>query len=384
MKIAAVVAEFNPFHKGHEYLINEMRSAGAEYTVAVMSGNFVQRGEPAIYDKFLRARAAVQNGADLVVELPLPWALSGAQKFARGAVSLAAACGADTLFFGSECGTTQPLELLANIVYSPEFSAELTALLAQKINFASARQMAAEKLSSPETAALLAQPNNILAVEYMAAARMLNTGLAFRTVKRLGDGYNENIYSGSGFAGAKALRVQIRAGEFNKKLVPENAAALYDSDFSDFGRLETSLLYALRQRTPAQIKSAPDISEGLENRLYDAVRKAKTADELFELLATKRYTSARLRRIVLSLFLGVSADASEQLPPYIRLLAVGEKGRELLACAKPKLPVVARAAQFKQLEGRAKQLFELECRADDTYALSFSPPRACGEYFTKL
>ncbi len=379
MKTAAIVAEYNPFHKGHEYQIAQTRQAGATHIVSVMSGNFVQRGEPAVYDKFLRAKAAVRCGADLVVELPVPWAMSGAQSFARGAVSLVNAIGCvDILSFGCESASLGKLVELAETVYSADFEKAVCQLIKEKENFASARQAAAAELCGEETAKLLSEPNNILAIEYIAAAKLFNCNFEFNAVARSGDGYNTAVHSGNGFASATAIREQIKRRELDFSLVPQSLRELYTDDFADLSRAESGLLYALRRLSTEDIKKAPDISEGLENYIYSAIQKAKSAQELFELLKTKRYTDARLRRIIMSLFLGISAQDSKGFPPYIRLLACNEKGREVLAAARPTLPVIGRAAQFKSLDGKGKEIFELECKADDVYALCFSPARECG------
>lgn len=386
MKTAAVVAEYNPFHSGHKYQLEQTRAAGATHIVAVMSGNFVQRGEAAIYDKYLRASAAVKCGADLVVELPLPWATGTAQTFARGAVGLAKALGnIDMLSFGCENSDLPALQKLADTLYSEEYENIISSLLSQNKTFASIRQDAVEALCGADIAKLLEKPNNILAVEYIAAAKNTGCNFGFNAVSRVGDGYNETAYSGSGFASATAVRETIRKNQFDFTLVPEEVRALYTGGFSDFSRLDLAVLSRLRAFSTKEIALAPDISEGLENRIYSAIREAVSVEDLLEKIKTKRYTAARIRRIILSLFLGVTAQDSVGTPPYIRILACNEKGKEILNSARPALPVVGRASQLKELDGRAGEIFSLECKADDIYALSFAPARECGAYYkTKI
>ena len=382
MKTAAVVAEYNPFHKGHEYQLEMTRNAGATHIVAVMSGNYVQRGEAAVFDKFLRASAAVRCGADLVVELPLPWAVSGAQNFARGAVSIADSLGCiDMLSFGCECGKADMLQAVANALYSAEFEQRIGAFLADSPSFASARQRAIGDILGDEYASLLESPNNILAVEYIAAANLYNSSFELNAVSRKGDGYNDEKYSGESFASATAIRALIRNGYDYSSLVPLNVNELYSGDFSDESRLETAVLYALRRLSVNDIALAPDVSEGLENRIYSAVREACSVEDLLERIKTKRYPTARLRRIILSLFLGIKAEYTQGTPPYIRILACNEKGKEILSAAKPKVPIISRASQINALDDRAKEIFNLECTADDIYALSFYPARECGADF---
>lgn len=386
MKTAAVIAEYNPFHSGHKYQLEKTRAAGATHIVAVMSGNFVQRGEAAIYDKYLRASAAVKSGADLVVELPLPWATGTAQTFARGSVGLANALGnVDMLSFGCENSDLPALEKLAEILYSEEYENIVSSLLSRNKTFASIRQSAAEAICGEETAKLLEKPNNILAVEYIAAAKNMGCNFEFNAVSRVGDGYNEIVYGGNGFASATAIRKTILSGCFDSSLVPEKVSGLYTTDYSDFLRLDLAVLSKLRTLSVADIVQVPDISEGLENRIYSAIREAVSVEDLLGKIKTKRYTAARIRRIVLSLFLGVRVQDSVGIPPYIRILACNERGKEILNSAKPALPIVGRASQLRALDGRAGDIFALECRADDIYALSFAPARECGAYYkTKI
>ncbi len=373
MKIAAVVAEYNPFHFGHKYHLEQTRNAGASHIVCVMSGNYVQRGEPAFYDKFMRARAAVENGADLVIELPVPWAIGGAQSFARGAVSLVKAMGnVDMLSFGCENGDVAALEEISRLVYSADFKGSLEKHLASGVTFATARQMAVADLSGEESARLLASPNNILATEYIAAADYLNAKIDFFGVKRLGDGYNESAISGNGFASASAIRAKIARNEDASAYSPMKL----NGDYADLTNVQSAVLYKLRTMSPQEISLLPDVSEGLENRIYSAARKAKSLDELFEAVKTKRYTMARLKRIILSAFLGISAEQASGLPPYIRVLACNGNGKEILKTATPSLPLVTRSVQMNS----AGEIAALEARADDAYALCFNPAHECDEW----
>ncbi len=382
MRVAAVVAEYNPFHCGHGYQLEMTRRAGATHIVAVMSGNFVQRGEAAVYDKFLRAEAAVKNGADLVVELPLPWAMSGAQTFARGAIGIAGALGCvDMLSFGCESGSCSKLESVADIISSSSFEEHLGRVLPHSVSYAAARQQALSELAGEESASVLASPNNILAVEYISAAKQMGVDFEYNAVSRSGDGYNDSAPSGKGFASASAVRGLIRSGEDYSGFVPESAAKMYSPDYADEKRVESAVLYALRRLSVDDILLVPDISEGLENRIYSAIREAVSVEDLLERIKTKRYPTARLRRIIMSLFLGVKATDSAGIPPYIRILACNEKGKEILSVSGSVLPIVGRASQIKNLGGRAGGIFSLECAADDIYALCFSPVRECGADF---
>ena len=378
LKTAAVVAEYNPFHNGHAYQLAQTRSAGATHIVAVMSGNFVQRGEAALFDKFLRADIAVRNGADLVLELPLPWAVSGAQCFARGAVEIAGALGCvDMLSFGSECADIDKLKAVADLIYSPVLEERISQLLPGGASYAAVRQQAVYDIAGEAAAKLLASPNSILALEYMAASKKSGFDFGFNAVARAGDGYNTVIPSGNGFASASAVRGLIKSGDDYSVYVPQT----YPEDYADESKLDIAVLCSLRKLSTEEIASAPDISEGLENRIYSAIREAVSVADLLERIKTKRYPTARLRRIILSLFLGIKASQTELPPPYLRVLACNERGKEILSFSKPALPVVSRASQLKKLEGRAGEIFSLECQADDIHSLCFSPARECGLYF---
>ena len=379
VKTAAVIAELNPLHTGHEYLLEQLRESGAERVVLIMSGNFVQRGDYAVFDKFDRDAAAVECGADLVVELPLPWAMAGAQTFAKGGAALARALGGvDTLAFGCECGDAEALTQVAQTLRQPAFSQAVKAELSGGVSFAAARQNACEKLMGASYAALLSSPNNALAVEYIAALQ--GSGIEPFAVKRVGAGHDSAKPTDGEPLSGSLLREKLRRGEDVSAFVPPS---LLSCPHTEVNRLDTAVLAKLRAMQQTEFSCAPDLSEGLENRIFAASRKAGSLEELFALSKTKRYPLARIRRIVWSLFLGVTAQDAQLEPLYLRVLAANETGKTLLTGCT--LPVLARAAQTAQLDERGRHIFELECAADDVFGLCFTEPRAAGRYFpTKL
>lgn len=375
VKTAAVIAELNPLHTGHLYLLEQLRRSGAQRVVLIMSGNFLQRGDYAVFDKFDRASAAVTCGADLVVELPLPWALAGAQTFAFGGVALAEALGAvDTLAFGCECGDAQALTQVAQALTQPAFSQAVKTELANGATFAAARQNACETLLGQKRAALLSGPNNALAVEYITALQ--GKQIEPFAVRRVGAGHDSPEASGGEPLSGSALRANLRAGQDVSAYVPPQLLAC---PHTEADRLDQAVLAKLRAMKKSEFSAAPDLSEGLENRIFAASRQAASLEELFTLSKTKRYPLARIRRVVWSLFLGVPAGACRLPPPYLRVLAANETGKALLTGCS--LPVLARAAQVKALDERAKRVFELECAADDVFGLCFAQPKPCGSYF---
>lgn len=380
MRVVGIVTEFNPFHNGHALLLERAREAMGEDTAVVccMSGDFVQRGEAAVWSKFARAEAAARCGADLVFELPLPWALSSAEGFARGGVGLLAALGVvDCLCFGSECGETEPLERAAEALLSPALAAELRRELESGIPFAAARQRALAAVTDEETARLVETPNNILAVEYIRAIYELGLDLGFMTVRREGaehDGQGEGS-----IRSASELRSRIAAGKSCSGFMPDAAIAVFERE-AERGRgpvlmeaLEPMLLARLRMLPDEEFSRLPDASEGLGNRLRAAVRDEPTLDGVLAAAKSKRYALSRIRRMTMCACLGVREGMAEGVPPYARLLAASERGRELLRRAqdKSRIPIITKAAAARQLPRDTLSVFELGSGARDLYVLGY-------------
>lgn len=387
MLTGGIVAEYNPFHLGHAYQLEQTKQAGATHTVAVMSGNFVQRGEPAIISKQARVKMALANGVDLVIELPLPWATANANTFALGAVSLLNALGfVDMLSFGSESGNLSLLKNAADAVDSEQINNEAIKMRLKDGNcFASAREAAVREHFGDSVADILRSPNDTLAVEYIRALNKLGSTMKPFAVKRLGAGHDETNAE-SGFASASQIRENLLCVSGYEQYLPEASLCVLADEINekkapaDYACLGTAVLCALRGMSAEDVAKAPDISEGIENRIFDAARKASSLEELFMLAKTKRYSHARIRRIILHSFLGITAEDSMGAPPYIRVLGMNLKGRELLRTARESaaLPVVMKAADIFELDGRANHIFRIECRAADIFALSLPEPLPCG------
>lgn len=374
MKVAGIIAEYNPFHNGHAYLAERARNAGFTHVVAVMSGNFVQRGEPALMHHTERTRAALECGVDLVIQLPGVYAVSSAQNFARAGVEILNGIGCvDSLIFGSECGDTQKIVEAAKAVYGEEIKKYLSKELDKGISFAAARENALRKIS-PESADIIQSPNNILGVEYAAALERINSNIKPLTFERVGAAHDSDEVQ-SNVASASLIREKIRRGEGIDGLVPQKAAEIYkSSNFSDFNKIENAILYKMRISTAAEIACAPDVSEGIENRIAVAAKSASSLDELYSIAKTKRYSHARIRRIVMNHFLTVTAEDLKISVPYIRVMGFNSKGAEVLRFAKESasLPVIAKAADIASLGSDAQRIFSLECTAGDIYALCMS------------
>ncbi len=385
LSVIGIIAEFNPLHNGHKYLINEAKKHGT--VVCVISGNFVQRGDTAIFDKRLRAEAALECGADLVIELPVCYSMSTAQNFALGGVSLLDAIGCDTLMFGSECGETENLIETAEILSSQKFSAALPHYLDQGITFAKARQNAAEECGAK--VGILEGANNNLAIEYIAAAKNINSKMAFKTVKRLGAMHDSSDMNEE-FVSASALREKIKQNDFSicKQYIPKEIIHLFkDANHSDISKIENAVLSVLRTKTLEELSSLPDLSEGVENKLFSAIKTATTLEELYANIKVKRYTLARIRRLILSAFLSIDNSMFLKVPPYLRVLGFNKTGEELLRqnVKASKIPVVMRAGEIEALGNIAKKVFKTECLATDLYCLSLKKPLECGlEYTSKI
>ena len=374
METAGIVAEYNPFHRGHAWHIAETRRrlGGDAPVVCVMSGHWVQRGECALADKWLRAALALDRGADLVVELPTPWAMASAESFARGAVSLLAATGVvDVLSFGSETGELAPLEEAAAALDAPEYPEKLRAALGRGLSFPAARQEAAG-------AACLSAPNNNLGVEYLRSLRALGSTIRPLTVPRQGAGHDGP--AAGGFASASELRRLLRAGR-GEEAAPYLTAP-WSGELADMQHIERAVLARLRTMGEGDWAALPDGggAEGLPSRLAKAAREAVSLEDFYTRAKTRRYTHARLRRLALAAFLGLRAAERPAAPPYVRVLGLGGRGRALLRRMKDTcpLPVIVKPAQARELDGPARTLFESEARYTDLYGLCFPAPRPCG------
>ncbi len=380
MKVAGIITEYNPFHNGHAHLIRMARDNGATHVVAVMSGNFVQRGEPAVFDRSVRTRAALMNGVDLVLQLPAVWAVSAAQSFARAGIEILDGLGfVDELVFGSECGDTEKIASAVCGLESEELKPLLDAELKKGISFASARENALRAIC-PESADIIKSPNNILGVEYVMALRRTGSNIKPVTFPRIGAEHDAKECCGE-IASASFIRDNFSDGGW-ESFVPGNAAEIYKiTPTADMKRIEGAMLYRMRTADSASLSAAPDISEGIENRIVSASEKAKSLEEIYSFSKTKRYSHARIRRIILNYFLGFTAEDTALSVPYIRVIGFNEKGAELIRKAKEtaRLPIVTKAADIAPLGENAQRIFSLECRAGDVYALCFENVAACGD-----
>ncbi|MEG2383715.1 MAG: nucleotidyltransferase family protein [Oscillospiraceae bacterium] len=376
MKILGIIAEYNPFHNGHKLHIEESKKAIPRdcAVVCVMSGDFVQRGEAAAFSKHVRAEAAIKGGADLVLELPLPWALSSAEGFARGAVGLLGQLGCvDYLSFGSECGDIDSLSVLATALMDPGLDVLIRKELEAGISYAAARQKALEH-DLGQLASYLEAPNNILAVEYLKAIFNQRLHIEPITITRVGAGHDKP--GGS----ASDVRTLLSAGKSIHALVPREVNSVFRRE-SEKGRgpvgmnaLECAILSRLRMLDEAAYNALPDAGEGLGNRLFAAATDESTLDGIIAAAKTKRYALSRIRRMCMCAALGIKAGDAQGLPPYARVLAANEMGRQALKqiAERTQIPIITKPAAVNDLSNECKTLFKLESSAHDLYVLGYA------------
>ncbi len=383
MCTAVIIAEYNPFHNGHEYLVKIAKEKGATAVIAIMSGNWVQRGDTAIISKFARTHQALECGVDAVIELPTYWAMATAQKFATGAVTIAHNLNADMLVFGSECGEIEKIMQTVYCTRSAEFKAKLRELLDNGMTLAKARETAVELLC--KNGEILASPNDTLAIEYISAAKDLNSKCKFVAVKRMGAEHHDKEATNE-FCSATYLRELILNGDVDEaqKYMPKAAFEILKNEHlnghvSNLNTLEKVILGTLRTTSPEDYKALPDISEGIENRLYNAARMSSNLNQLMDYAATKRYTNARLRRLILATLLKEKASDIPEKVPYIRVLGCNETGVIALQKAREfsQIPIIMRPTSLK-----GDPCFEFESKSTDIFALSQAEPTPCGNEFT--
>ncbi|MCB6365066.1 nucleotidyltransferase family protein [Intestinibacillus massiliensis] len=396
MKICGVIAEYNPFHNGHALQLAETRRilGGDTAIVCVMSGNFVQRGDLGIVEKYSRAEAAARCGADLVLELPLGAALSSADGFAVGGVrALDALGGVGYLSFGSECGSASLLLAAARALERPGAQNALRAGLRQGLSYAAACQSALQP-DTPGLAELLAAPNNTLGIAYCRAIARTGSLLTPFTIHRRGAGHDSSSPR-AGLASASYLRRLLADGPPAAclGLVPDTSYRILAGAFAAgaapvlLSRLDGALLSYLRRLTPSEFARYERPDEGLCNRLSQAAYEGATFAEACARAQTRRYPLARVRRAYLRAFLGLPLDALDAPPTYLRVLAIGGRGRALLRRFRETaaVPLVVKPLHEKQLPEGMQPALLRDLRADDLYALAFPDEklRVGGSHFRK-
>lgn len=367
MKIAGIIAEYNPFHNGHAYQLYRVREK-CDAAVAVMSGSVVQRGSVAYFDKFVRARAAVTGGADLVIELPCVYTLAPAELFAKGAVSLLNSLGViDRLYFGTECGDIRSLERAADIMMkeTPEVSLRIKENLKMGMSYRSA-QLSAYVGSVPSE--LLNQPNNILGIEYIKALKQTHSRIEPIAQLRRFANHSDNAPS-NGYASGNAIRDILDAGGNISRYVPKKSLDLYGAA----GRiskpmLDAMVMYMLRIRGMSSFDRVFDAPPDMVARILHSIPESNTFDDIVDFAHTRQFSNARVRRAILSALLEIDGSLVNMAPQYIRVLAFNDRGREILKQIdmKSRLPIITKVADYKG----DSPMFAAEIRATELSSIA--------------
>lgn len=372
MNVYAVISEFNPFHNGHGFLVRRVKERDPDTAVvAVMSGSFVQRGEPAIIDKYARAEAAVRCGVDLVLELPAPWCFSGAEFFALGGVSVANGLGVcDTLVFGSESGEITELKTVSERIGTPNFADECRRLreTEKRANTAEIRAQAYAGLYGGTD--VFCGSNNLLALEYLKAMKKLDTGMRAETVRRVGSDFNCEALVG--ICSASAIRSELRRGRkvFSGYMPEASEAVLHRELYADrvygLSKLDTAVIAMLICSKPDSLSGFMEVDDGIEHRLCSEALCSRSINELVDNCKTKRFSESRVRRAILSCILGVRMSDVETPPLFTNLLCANERGREVLSAARKRadIAVLSKMSDAKKLSGAALSQYELHMRAE--------------------
>jgi predicted nucleotidyltransferase len=406
MKVLGIITEYNPFHNGHLYHLNRsLELSNADYTVCVMSGNFVQRGKPAIINKWDRSMMALKAGVDLILELPTVYSLRSAEYFAYGSVQTLNKTGiVDELIFGSELGEINPLiELGEVLAKEPE---ELSNLIQTELksgsSFPEARANALAKyfanqkktLEPEQVKSIINNPNNILGIEYIKALFRTNSEITPSTIERQGANYHQSKVKGR-IASATAIRKKIIENQSIKPL--NNVLATYSQNILkksiqnekapiSLNNFELPLLTILRRTTTNELKKIEGISGGLENRIKDAAHRATSLLKLISLIETRRFTRTRIQRILMHLLLNLKEELLNKFdnnggPQYLRILAFSKKGQQLLSLIKEnsKVPIINRLANHYKSHyppnSLKKEMLAIDIKASDIYALAYNNPK---------
>ncbi len=385
MKLMAIICEYNPFHNGHAYQLNQQKKAlGCDGVICLMSGNFVQRGEPAICDKWARSEMALSGGADLVLELPTLYALQSAEGFAMGGVSLLTALGlSGYLCFGSESGDLLSLQKIAELGQTEEYGLRVKEMLKTGVSYPKACSLAMTEIF-PDAEDILSCANDMLGVEYIRAISKTGSSLVPQTILRE-LGKHDSDVAEDGFLSATAIRSRILAGESVSDVMPQAATQIIEREMKA-GRgpvtvenLDLLLCYALQQIEKQDLSNISGVSEGLENRLIEAAGKCRSFRAIAEEVKTKRYPYTRICRVLLHALLGITKEDENLSPGYARILGIGEKGPEILKHLQKttSIPLINKTADA-DLTGDAKRLFDIDLRATDLYSLLY-PQKNTGQ-----
>jgi predicted nucleotidyltransferase len=373
-----IVCEYNPFHNGHLRQIQEIKKESNEPIICVMSGNFTQRGEISVADKYARAKTALECGADVVLELPVPFCVASAEYFASFAVQILAGVFVNKLSFGSESANAEQIVKIAQIAASEEFKSECANLSKNQGSVGAYFNLLAEKSGVDGI-----KSNDILGIEYTKAIIKNGYNMQICPIKREGSAYRDTELSLGELPSASAIRESLFKGDFDKisGFVPApTMKMLTESELADFEKIKDGILLSLRLMDAEKIDASIS-DKGLVNRILSTAQECTTFDEFEEKLQTKKYTKSAIRRAIFYILLGIKQEDFELLPQYTVLLGATEKGREYLASIRKNEGAIKVITKPSEAEGT--RLFELSKRADALYTMCFENKKESGFYIKK-
>ena len=392
--VLGIVAEYNPFHNGHLYhLEKSKKDTGSDYSIAVISGNFTQRGSTSLVDKWEKTQMAISNGVDLVIELPTIYATSSAENFADGAIKILDSLKiVDYVSFGAETPNLSALDHLSEILYyePKEYKALLSIELGKGLSFPKARENALMMYLNDQKniRSILNSPNNILAIEYLKSLKKLKSKINPYIIGRFESDYNSKSYTNN-IASSTAIRNMLKNNAYNvlPRLMPQSSCAILAKNIKtghaipDISVFEKEIIYNLRKMTVNEIRELPDVSEGLEFAIKEASSSCNTIVEFLNIIKSKRYTSTRLQRILLYSLLGITkkdVEVSKKTTPYIRVLGFNQNGKYLLSeisKANPKLQIITSVKKFVDSNNKNRNLdilFSKDIWATNVYTIGYN------------
>ena len=391
-RVLGIIAEYNPFHNGHLYQIEEAKKqTGADYVVAVISGNFAQRGDTSLVNKWIKTEMAINNGVDLVIELPTVYSISSAENFAEGAIKILDSLKVvDTLCFGTETGDFAALNNIANVLFNEpkEYVSLLNHELGKGVSYPKARENALMMYLNDikRYANILSGPNNILAIEYLKAIKRLKSDLKPFSIQRKKVYYNDEKIVDE-FASSTAIRKLVAREQFDeiRKVMPTSSYMLLKEEIKrgnyilDISKFEKEILYNLRKMTVKEIAELQDVVEGLEFAIKNAANSCNNIMDLINIIKSKRYTQTRIQRILLYALLGITKkdmQNAKKITPYTRILGFNRKGRELLseiANTNRKINIITSVKKFEDVNGNKTlaEMLQKDIFATNVYTLGY-------------
>lgn len=371
-KILTIISEYNPFHLGHLYHLQEsINSVNPDYKVAIISGNFVQRGEPSIMNKWERAKVALHAGFDLVIELPCIYSISSAENFANGAIKIANQIGTTYLSFGSEIGNIENLNKLSKLISQNEneYYKKIREKLSEGFSYPKSQELVINEMFSGEFENICS-PNNILGLEYLKSIQKINPNITAITIKRNSD-FNSSSDIRTALRKDKSIPTELLPG-FSTTTIQENINS--GKLVYSLKNFEKEILFSLRKMSISDITNIPDIPENLLNKFKTASNKCNSLEELISILKNKSITQARIQRILLYILLGITKqdmELSKQVTPYIRILGASQKGKELLSSI-PNCITSVKPFENSCTSNKLLRLLEIDKLATDIYTLAYT------------